>query len=178
MRLLDKHFPSLSYDYASLFLGNPKQLLIYRRCYAIESYIEKYRLPKDFKEKFSQLEYLTDEYYTFKVQRNRAISTFNEDIIDSFTQKITKSTKEIKMAIDIFSSTWKTILEDFHLHPKSKELVLNSVGSELIDFLKPICEECRTYILPRYVLCDMDQHKDVIVVKEGDPRLLPPQELP
>lgn len=38
MKLISSTYPTLDYDYSSLFLGNEKQLLIYRKCYAIESY--------------------------------------------------------------------------------------------------------------------------------------------
>jgi hypothetical protein len=39
MKLVASSYPLLDYDFGSLFLGNEKQLLIFRKCYAIESYI-------------------------------------------------------------------------------------------------------------------------------------------
>ncbi len=39
IELIKGEFPSLDYDYASLFLGNDKQLVIFRRCFNIEKYI-------------------------------------------------------------------------------------------------------------------------------------------
>lgn len=43
--LIDNCYPMLSYDYSSLFMGNEKQLLVYRKCSSIERYLSKYRLP-------------------------------------------------------------------------------------------------------------------------------------
>ena len=30
--VIDSKYPAIAYDYASLFMGNQKQLLVYRRC--------------------------------------------------------------------------------------------------------------------------------------------------
>ena len=53
--LIMEKYPSLDFDYGSLFLGNPKQLLVYRDCYEIERYIGKYRLPLNFKDHMNGL---------------------------------------------------------------------------------------------------------------------------
>lgn len=34
IKLIQECFPQLDYDFSSIFMGNDKQLLIYRRCYA------------------------------------------------------------------------------------------------------------------------------------------------
>ena len=33
--LVDERYPTLGYNYESLFLGNPQQLLVYRRCHTL-----------------------------------------------------------------------------------------------------------------------------------------------
>jgi len=58
-------------------MGNEKQLLIYRQCPAIEKYLEKYRLPNNFKDVFGEIELLVGHLFEVKVRRNEAISTFN-----------------------------------------------------------------------------------------------------
>jgi hypothetical protein len=79
--LVRTSFPQLDFDYASLFLGNDKQLLIYRRCTSIEKYIEKYRLPKAFEAPFEELSRTARELYELRTDRNRAFSTFNAGLL-------------------------------------------------------------------------------------------------
>jgi len=47
--LLKEKFTDLKWMYESLFMGNDKQLFIYRNCASMVRYLERYRLPKDFK---------------------------------------------------------------------------------------------------------------------------------
>ena len=49
IKLTEKDYPNLSFVHESLFMGNDKQLLIYRACTYLDRYLERYRLPKDFK---------------------------------------------------------------------------------------------------------------------------------
>lgn len=77
IKLIQESFPQLDYDFASIFMGNDKQLLIYRRCYALEKYIEKYRLPKSFEGPYGELLDITKQSFEHKIERNKAISTFN-----------------------------------------------------------------------------------------------------
>jgi hypothetical protein len=67
MSMLTSNYPKLDYDFASLFIGNEKQLLIYRKCWAVDNYITKYRLPNTIKAPLSRLEHLTDEFHFLKV---------------------------------------------------------------------------------------------------------------
>jgi hypothetical protein len=78
MELVRSSFPQLDYDYTSLFLGNDRQLLVYRKCSSIEKYLEKYRLPKSFEAPFDELSKISKEYYELKIQRNRAFSKLLE----------------------------------------------------------------------------------------------------
>lgn len=47
--LIEKSFPELTYVHESLFMGNDKQLFIYRKCASMLRYLERYRMPKNFK---------------------------------------------------------------------------------------------------------------------------------
>lgn len=82
MELIQSSFPSLDFDFSSLFLGNDKQLLIYRRCTSIENYLGKYRLPKAFESPYEELSKMAGELYELMTQRNRAFSTFNTNLLE------------------------------------------------------------------------------------------------
>ena len=61
--LIGDKYPGLDSDYASLFLGNDKQLLVFRQCNEILRYLEKYRLPLNFKDHMAGLEEITSQLY-------------------------------------------------------------------------------------------------------------------
>ena len=39
---------SLDWEYEEMFLGNKKQLVVFKKCRELNEYLEKYRLPKNF----------------------------------------------------------------------------------------------------------------------------------
>jgi hypothetical protein len=55
-------------------MGNEKQVLIYRSCATMDHYLEKYRLPKDFKGKLDAANKICEEIYDKKKLTNVAIS--------------------------------------------------------------------------------------------------------
>ena len=57
-------------------MGNDKQLLIYRNCASIVRYLERYRLPKDFRERFDYLNSVAGKVYEQVIESNRAISGY------------------------------------------------------------------------------------------------------
>ena len=64
---LEKSFPNLTFIYESLFMGNDKQLLIYRSCTALDRYVEKYRLPNDFKKRLDVVNKTAENFYNKKM---------------------------------------------------------------------------------------------------------------
>ena len=75
---LEKEFSSLTFIYESLFMGNEKQLLIYRTCTALDRYVEKYRLPNDFKKRLDILNKIAENLYDKKRLSNFAISRHSD----------------------------------------------------------------------------------------------------
>ena len=71
---LEEEFKNLTFIYESLFMGNDKQLLVYRTCTAIDRYIERYRLPNDFKKRLDILNKIAENFYDQKRLGNFAIS--------------------------------------------------------------------------------------------------------
>lgn len=57
-----------------MFLGNKKQLLIYKKCREMDEYLEKYRLPKPYEPTLKELEIVAKQIFELKIQRNIAIS--------------------------------------------------------------------------------------------------------
>ena len=55
MKIIKQDYEGLEFDYNSLYLGNQKQLLIYRKCRGLDLYLSKYRLPLDFRNKITKL---------------------------------------------------------------------------------------------------------------------------
>lgn len=120
MELIRSSYPQLDFDYASLFLGNDKQLLIYRRCTSIEKYIEKYRLPKTFEGPFEELSKAAKDLYDLKTQRNRAFSTFNMDLIER-THKLAEGAQQrLNELLQGFLPLFGSIFADFISKSKCK----------------------------------------------------------
>ena len=84
--LLQKRKESLSYIHESLFYGNDKQLLIYRVCNSIEKYLEKYRLPKEFKETLDPFIKLSETLYNLTIKKNIAISSLDLALTNKLQQ--------------------------------------------------------------------------------------------
>ena len=57
-----------------MFLGNKKQLVIYKKCKELNEYLEKYRLPKPFEGSLKDVEGAAKSIFELKVKRNIAIS--------------------------------------------------------------------------------------------------------
>ena len=150
VKLIQECFPQLDYDFSSIFMGNDKQLLIYRRCYALEKYIEKYRLPKSFEGPYGELMEITKQFFEQKIERNKAISTFNSNEVQR-THKLVEVLEEKLMdRIQQFKPLFLSILEDYKSKPKCRDLVLNNAPHEIIDLLRPICEEKQLLLINRY----------------------------
>ena len=73
--LVREKYGTLSFVYESLFMGNEKQLIIYRTCTALDHYLERYRLPKNFKEKIDPMNKISEKIYETQRISNLAIST-------------------------------------------------------------------------------------------------------
>lgn len=152
-------------------MGNDKQLLVYRRCFAIEKYIEKYRLPKNFEKPFEELLELCKDFLSLKILRNKAFSTFNKKELERVHKQAQVAEERLKASMDHFKSLFGTIIADFHSKPKCKDLILNNIPQELIELLKPLCIENNVVVINRFNDCDNDEYKDVIIVKSEDSRL-------
>lgn len=79
MKVANQNTVNLRYAYDSMFLGNEKQLLVYKYCYAIEKYIEKYRITpvfKDYLDEFEKIAVVRDKSIA---ERNLAVSFFKKE---------------------------------------------------------------------------------------------------
>ena len=52
--------------------------------------------------------------------------------------------------IQQFKPLFLSILEDYKSKPKCRDLVLNNAPHEIIDLLRPICEEKQLLLINRY----------------------------
>ncbi len=170
MELIRRSFPQLDFDYASLFLGNDKQLLIYRRCTSIEKYIEKYRLPKNFEGPYEELSKAAKDLYELKTKRNKAFSTFNADVIQKTQKLVELSQQRLNELLQDFLPIFRSILTDFLSKPKCKEVVLHNAAQEVIEALKELLKG-EAEIINRFNECENDEYRDVLVVKLDDSRL-------
>jgi hypothetical protein len=62
------------WEYEEMFLGNKKQLVIFKKCKELNEYLEKYRLPKNFEGSLKDVETVAKSMFELKIQRNIAIS--------------------------------------------------------------------------------------------------------
>ena len=53
----------IGFEHEELFMGNKKQLLIYLKCKQMDSYLEKYRLPKPFEKSYPEIEKISKEIF-------------------------------------------------------------------------------------------------------------------
>jgi len=69
-----------------MFLGNKKQLVVYKKCKEMIDYLEKYRLPKPFEGSLKDVETVAKSLFELKIQRNIAISLKHPDKISEINE--------------------------------------------------------------------------------------------
>ena len=77
-------------------MGNEKQFLIYRSCASLNYYLERYRLPKDFRAKIENLNSIAEEMYSTVITSNVAISTFAKKAILETQTKLSSLKDNLK----------------------------------------------------------------------------------
>lgn len=70
----EKYDGLIDYDYESLFLGNKKQLLVYKSVQSVKCFLRKYRLPGNYAKMKDNVNKIEDGIDKLVIERNIQIS--------------------------------------------------------------------------------------------------------
>lgn len=103
-------------------------------------YLEKYRMPKDFKSKMDDVNKTAEEIYNAKMLNNLALSTFSNITGKKYQQDLDDLREDFSKKLQGFRTYISAIFKDYKENKKAKVFIIQTIRHELYDFFEDLAK--------------------------------------
>lgn len=110
-RLVLAEYPEWRWEYEHIFLGNRKQLIIYKNYRPLERYLQRYRMPTSYEQLKRALQADLEKLEELVMKRNELFSL--DENVDEATAKLQLQQEVVARSKKEFLDLLQRIMEDF-----------------------------------------------------------------